>query len=41
MELGPAAKDVCRLGFEAEELEGDGKEGGVGDGVVRGTLKVR
>ena len=21
MELGPAAKDVCRLGFEAEEVE--------------------
>ena len=21
MELGPAAKDVCRLGFEAEEKE--------------------
>ena len=41
MELGPAAKDVCRLGFEAEEIEGDDKEGGVGDGVVPGKLQVR
>lgn len=40
VELGPAAKDVCRLGFEAEEVEGDDKEDAVGD-VVQGTLLIK